>query len=296
MDWNRLGNRLLFPHRAVLLLLLPLSAGLLVFALLRLDEADPLRIASYLLAFYTLTLWCARVPRLLRRLRHFRQENKYIRRWVEDPRLRTNVSLTGNTLWNGAYAALQLGLGIRHHLAWYYFLSAYYASLAVMRLSLVRYTLHHRPGERMRQELNRYRACGWIFLIMNLALTGMLLGLIFGERAVRHHEITVIAMAAYTFTTLTLAIRNVFQYRRYNSPALSASKAISLAAASVSMLILENTMLATFHNGALSLRARRLILGLSGGAVSVCILIAAIYMIVQSSKRLRNESHEQQAL
>ncbi len=287
MDFKRLGKTLLFPHRALLLLLLPLSAALLTGSMLTRAETDPIRIASYVLAFYTLCIWCARLPRLVRRLRRFRQENKYVRLWLEDPRLRTNVSLTGSTLWNGAYAALQLGLAIHHHLPWYYFLFAYYASLAVMRLSLVRYTLRNRPGERMRQELHRYRACGWIFLVMNLALTGMLMGLIFGERVVRHHEITTIAMAAYTFTTLTLAIRNVFKYRRYNSPALSASKAISLATACVSMLILENTMLATFHSGALTLETRRLMLGLSGGAVSICIIIMAVYMIVQSTRRLR---------
>lgn len=287
MDFKRLGKALLFPHRTLLLLLLPLSAALLTGSMLTRAENDPIRISSYVLAFYTLCIWCARLPRLVRCLRRFRRENRYVRLWLEDPRLRTNVSLTGSTLWNGAYATLQLGLAIRHHLAWYYFLFAYYASLAVMRLSLVRYTLRNRPGERMRQELHRYRACGWIFLVMNLALTGMLMGLIFGERVVRHHEITTIAMAAYTFTTLTLAIRNVFKYRRYNSPALSASKAISLATACVSMLILENTMLATFHSGALTLETRRLMLGLSGGAVSICIIIMAVYMIVQSTRRLR---------
>lgn len=287
MNWKKLGTALLFPHTAVLLLLLPLGTVLLIYAMLFLKETDPVRIASYVLAFYTLTIWCARIPKVIRFLQTVKQENKYINVWLGDPRLRMNVTLTGNVLWNGAYAAMQFGLGIYHRSVWFYSLAAYYCSLAVMRFFLVRHTLRHSPGEKMQQELKHYRTCGWIFLFMNLALSGMMLYMVRENRAVRHHEITTIAMAAYTFTSLTLAIVNVIRYRKYNSPAMSASKAISLAAACVSMLTLENTMLATFSSTEMAPQIRKLFLWISGGAVSVFIIIMAIYMILQSSKKMK---------
>lgn len=288
MTWKKIGKSLLFPHMAVLLLLLPTATALLVYALLFWGETEPLRIASYVLAFYTLTIWCARIPAIYHFCRTFKQENKYINIWLEDYRLRTNVTLVGNVLWNVAYAALQLGLGIYHGAAWFYSLAAYYCSLAVMRFFLVHHTLRHKPGEALYKELRRYRACGWTFLVLNLSLSGMMLYMIRQNRMVRHHEITTIAMAAYTFTTLTLAIVNVVRYRKYKSPVMSASKAISLAAACVSMLTLENTMLTTFGGEEMTPQIQRLFLALSGGCISVFIIVMAGYMILQSSRKIKN--------
>lgn len=227
MRWKKIGKALLFPPAAVPALLLPVGTVLLVWAMLTREETDGIRIASYVFAFYTLVVCCARLPELVRTVRRVRRENRYVRRWLEDARLRTNATLSANVVWNGAYAALQLMLGIRHQSAWFYSLAGYYASLAVMRLFLVQHTMRHTPGERLRQELTRYRACGRIFLFMNLALSVMMLCRIRQNPAVQHDAVITIAMAAYTFTTLTAAIVQMLRYRRYQSPAMSAAKAIS---------------------------------------------------------------------
>lgn len=287
MKGRRFLKGLLFPPAPVLFALLPIGTICLVLAMTHLEDTAPLRIAAYLQAFYTLVIWCARVPRLAAELRQLRFRNRYLRRWFDDPRLRTNISLTGSAVWNGAYAALQLGLGIYHGSVWFYSLAAYYGSLAGMRLYLLRHTLRHRAGEKMRQELRRYRACGWVFLLMNLALTGILLYRIREGRAVRHHEIVTIAMATYTFATLTKSIVNVVKYRKYHSPAFSASKAISLAAACVSLLTLESTMLATFGGAELPPQTQTLFLALSGGVISIFIITMALYMIIQSGRKLK---------
>lgn len=139
----------------------------------------------------------------------------------------------------------------------------------------------------MRQEFTHYRTCGWIFLLMNLALSGMMLLMIHENRMVRHHEITTISMAAYTFTSLTMAIVNVVRYRKYNSPVFSASKAISLAAACVSMLTLESTMLTTFSGVDMTAQDQTLFLAISGGAVSAFIVAMAIYMIVKAGNQIK---------
>jgi preprotein translocase subunit SecF len=94
-------------------------------------------------------------------------------------------------------------------------------------------------------------------------------------------------MAAYTFTTLTVAIINVIKYRKYDSPIYSASKAISLAAASVSIITLESTMLTTFGGETMDDFTQKLMLGLTGGAIAAFIIGMAIYMIYQSTKRLK---------
>ena len=139
----------------------------------------------------------------------------------------------------------------------------------------------------MREELIKYRACGWIFLTMNLVLSVMVFFMIYWNRTFEHDEITTITMAAYTFTSLTVAIINVIKYRKYDSPIYSASKAISLAAASVSILTLESTMLTTFGGETMDAFTQKLMLGLTGGAIAAFIIGMAIYMIHQSTKRLK---------
>ena len=138
----------------------------------------------------------------------------------------------------------------------------------------------------MREELIKYRACGWVFLAMNLVLTVMVFFMIYWNRTFDHDEITTITMAAYTFTTLTVAIISVIKYRKYDSPIYSASKAISLAAASVSIITLESTMLTTFGGETMDAFTQKLMLGLTGGAIAAFIIGMAIYMIYQSTKRL----------
>ena len=287
MDWKKFGRALLFPHMAVPLVLLPVATVLLVYSMVFTGEDSAIAYISYVLAAYTLTIWCVRIPELIRFFKKFKDENKYARRWLTDTHLRVNVSLYGSLLWNAAYAVFQLGLGLWHHTFWFCSLAGYYLCLAVMRFFLVRYTSKHRAGEKMRDELVRYRNCGIAFLLMNMALALIIFFMVYWNRTFEHHEITTIAMAAYTFGTLTMSIISVIKYRKYNSPVFSASKAISLAAALVSMLTLESTMLTTFSDGTMSLADRRILLGISGGVISAFIIGMAIYMIMQSSKKIK---------
>lgn len=287
MDMKRLGKALLFPHIAVMIILIPVATAFLVYSMVFLGTESPIAIVSYVLAAYTLTIWCVKLPRLIRGFKRFKRQNKLALRWQTDERLRVKISLYGSLFFNTAYAIFQLWLGFYHHTFWYYSLAAYYVSLAIMRFFLARHTSKYKVGELPRSELKKYRACGWIFLLMNLALTLVVFFMVYWNRTFEHHEVTTIAMAAYTFTALTVAIVNIVRYRKYNSPVYSASKIISLAAACVSMLTLESTMLTTFGDGTMDVFTKKLLLGLSGGAISAFIVVMAIYMIVQGTKKLK---------
>jgi hypothetical protein len=287
MDWKKLGKALLFPHIAIMIILVSIATVFLVYSMVFLGTESVAAIISYVLSAYTLTVWCFKIPYLIKFFKTFKHENKYARIWQDDTRLRVNVSLYGTLIYNTAYALLQLGMGFWHHTFWFYSLAGYYISLAVMRFFLVRHTSKHKPGEKILDELIKYRACGIVFLIMNLALALMIFFMVYWNRTFHHHEITTITLAAYTFTSLTLAIINTVKYRKYNSPVYSASKAISLASACVSMLTLESTMLTTFGDGTMSLTGRRILLGISGGVISVFIIAMAIYMIVNGTKKIK---------
>jgi len=286
MNRKKFRKAILSPPLAIMIILVPIATVFLVYAMVFLGTESVIAVISYVLAAYTLTIWCFKIPYLIRFFKTFKNENKYARLWQDDTGLRVNVSLYGTLIYNTAYALLQLGMGFWHHSFWFYSLSGYYISLAVMRFFLVRHTSKYKPGENMLDELKKYRACGIVFLVMNLMLTLMIFFMVYWNRTFHHHEITTIALAAYTFISLTLAIVSTVKYRRYNSPVYSASKAISLASACVSMLTLESTMLTTFGDGTMSVTERRILLGLSGGVISAFIIATAIYMIVQANKKI----------
>ena len=292
MDWNKIGKALLYPNIIVMIILIPVAAVFLISSMVLIGTESPLAYISYVLAAYTLTVWCFKIPCLIQFFKTFKNENKYARRWFEDTRLRINVSLYGSLVWNALYGIFQLWLGFYHNTFWFYSLGAYYVCLALMRFFLAKHTSKYEPGEKMYTELLKYRNCGWVFLLMNLALSLIVFFMVYFNRTFEHHMITTIAMAAYTFTTFTYAIVNVVKYRKYNSPVFSASKAISFTAALVSMLTLESTMLTTFSDGTMSAQGQKWMLGLTGGTVSVLVVATAIYMIVTGTKRLKILSSE----
>lgn len=287
MDWKKIGKALLFPHIAIMIALVPIATVFLVYSMVCLGTESVVAIISYVLAAYTLTVWCFKIPYLIQFFKTFKAENKYARIWQDNTRLRVNVSLYGTLIYNTAYALLQLGMGFWHHTFWFYSLAGYYICLAVMRFFLARYTIKHKPGEKMREELIRYRLCGLIFLAMNVTLSLMVFFMVYWDRTFRHHEITTIALAAYTFISFTMATINMVKYRKYNSPVYSASKAISFASACVSMLTLEATMLTTFGDGTMDAITRKILLGCTGGVISVFVVAMAVYMIRQSNKNLK---------
>lgn len=287
MDWKKFGNALLFPPIALMILLVPISAVLLVGSMVFVGTESVIAYISYVLAAYTLTVWCFKIPHLVKGFKKFKNENKYARRWLSDPRLRINVSLYGSLVWNALYGIFQLWLGLFHRTFWFCSLGTYYICLGVMRFFLVRHSRKYAPGERMQTELIKYRVCGWIFLVMNLALTLIVFFMLYWNRTFVHHMITTIAMAAYTFTSFTMAIVNIIRYKKYMSPVFSASKAISFASACVSMLTLTSTMLTTFSDGTMDTLTQKLILGGVGIAVSCVVVTMAIGMIVRGTKKLK---------
>lgn len=294
MEWKRIGKALLFPHIAIMIILVPIATVFLVCSMVFLGTESVPAILSYVLAAYTLTVWCFKIPHLIAWIKAFKDGNRYARMIQNDARLRVNISLYGSLAWNALYGLLQLWLGIYHHTFWFCSLGAYYICLGVMRFFLLLHTRRYAPGQKMRTELVKYRACGWIFLTMNLALSLIIFFMLYWNRTFEHHMITAIAMATYTFTAFTVAIVNMVKYRKYQSPVFSASKAISFAAACVSMLTLTSTMLTTFSDGTMGVIEQKVMLGSIGIAVSGVVVAMALGMIVRGTKQLKQFTAEVQ--
>ena len=77
MDWKKIGKALLFPHIAIMIILVPVAAALLVYSMVFVGTESVIAYISYVLAAYTLTVWCFRIPRLIKFFNTFKNENKY---------------------------------------------------------------------------------------------------------------------------------------------------------------------------------------------------------------------------
>lgn len=278
----------LFPPGLVFLFLVPLSAGSLIYVFVGKGVSAFMEYVSYLVSAYTLAALCCKFPALLHFWREIGEQNKYVSKYRQDIGWRVKISLYVSLAVNFAYTFLQLGLGIYHTSVWYYSMAAYYFLLSVMRFYLLQYLRTHAPTDDKKVEFYRYRFCGVVLVVMNLALAVIVFYITWKDRIMIHHKVTTIAMAAYTFTTFTMAIVNMMKYRKYQSPVLSAAKVIGFTAAMVSMLTLETTMLNVFGQTKES-DFDRIMKGASGAVVTLTVLILAICMIIKSTKELKLE-------
>ncbi|MBQ9745692.1 MAG: hypothetical protein IJW21_02590, partial [Clostridia bacterium] len=269
------------------LILLALAAGAaMALTVPRFGSEHPVTVAAYALSAYALAAWCFRIPYVVRAVKKFKRENKYVAKYSGDAELRVRVSLYGTVMYNLAYAALQMGMAIWHGTAWFFSLGVYYILLAVMRFFLIRDIRANMVGRNIKKELVRYRFCGVVLVFMNAALGGIVLFMTRFDRGFEHNPITTIAMAASTFTSFTMAIVNMVRYRKFKSPVLSAAKVISLASASVSMLTLTSAMLNAFGEEEDPL-FEQIMTNAVGTAVCIFVLVMAFYMIISSTSRLK---------
>ena len=288
---KRLIFKILFPHTAVILLLIPVSAVMLLYAFTEKKLVSAVQYAAYGLSAYTMTVLCAKAPVLYKKARAIKQENKYAVLYFSDAALRVKISLYGSFMINVLYAVMQLGLGFINHSVWFYALSGFYLLLAAMRFLLLKNSRNESLGKNLYREYLNYRLCGIILLLMNITLSVIAFYIVSQNKGFTYHYIMTISMAAYTFTVFTTAVVNLIRYRKYNSPVISASKIINLVAAFVSMLSLETAMFTAFGEGN-SPNFRKIMTACTGAAVCVIVLAMAIYMIDHSTKQLHQLEKE----
>lgn len=283
---KKIVNKLLFPHMALVLVLFPVSMALLICSMIFLGTESVLSYVSYMFSFYSLTIVCLRIPQIIEFIKKYKNSNKLLVRYQNDINFRINLSLYLSLVLNIAYSIFQLCLGLYHKSFWFISMSVYYVLLSLMRFYLVNHTKKNKPGEDLLIEYKRYNICGWVMLLMNLAVTAIIFFIIHFDRTFYHHQITTIALAAYTFLTFSLSIYNFIKYRKFNSPVYSAAKSINLVAACVSMMTLTTTMLTTF-GGEDAIEYKKVLLTMVGVVVSLFILTISIQIIIFTSKNLK---------
>lgn len=204
------------------------------------------------------------------------KKNAFGAHFLEDYRFRTVLTTMPSFVINVAYTIYNGVIGVMNQSAWFITMAVYYSLLGIMRYCAVH---TERKISRMedqklirKKELAVIKTDGILLLLLNLALSGVVLLTIAKGRAKAYSEIIAISIAAYTFYKITMAVINMVKVRKMQSPILITIRNIGVADALVSMLTLQMTMLVSFQ-GTDGLNADRMN-GITG--LAVCLLISAL--------------------
>lgn len=286
-------KKMIFPKPAVVIISVPVAAALLIYTFLYQEDYSPIAYISYALSAYSLTIVCARFTRIPKgTFQAVLQRNAYIHRYLTDIPFKTHVSLYLSLGLNLIFVAMKLFYGIRYRSIWFGTLAVYYVMLAVMRFLLLRHVRRNAIGKELVLELRQYRWCGMILLLMNIALSGVVVLVVRKNESFSYAGYLIYVVAMYAFYNVISAIINVVKYKKYNSPVMSASRSIKLATALVSMLSLETAMIMQFDAGRNPPAFRRVMTAATGGCVCMIVLLMAVYMVVRSTKQLKRLSNK----
>lgn len=267
-------------------LLIAVPAFLLVGYVLINDMDGPLSHLAYAASAYGLIVTVTGVFRMVRPIRQRVKSHPLAGRLLDDVGFRTELSLHVSLAVNLLYIMVKLVSGIYYRSLWFVSLAVYYMFLATMRFLLLYRRKWPEGAARQKLELCRYRFCGVVLLLMNLALAGIVAFMVHQNRGYEYPGMLIYAMAAYSFYAVIMATVSIIKFRRHGSPILSAAKAINLVAALVSILSLETAMLAQFGSED-DMLFRKAMTGATGGGICVIVLGMAVYMIVKSTKEIR---------
>ena len=150
---------------------------------------------------------------------------------------RTLKIALASLVFNIAFATYHLVMGLVTSSWWLLTLGSYYLILSTVRFAVLR----SKSKERFIAKFT-----GWMLMLLSVPLVGTVILSVLRDRGHKLHMIVMIAMAAYAFTKITLAIIKFIKARRSKSAILLTLRNISLADAFVSIFALQRSMLVSF--------------------------------------------------
>lgn len=147
-------------------------------------------------------------------------------------------------LINVVYAVGNCVIGFVTHSWWFITTGAYYALLAATRFCVLQ--VKRKADDNKETEDFAKRITGILLLGLSVCLIGVNILSAVKDRGTKFHEIIMIAMAAYSFTKITIAIIGLLRSKNKASPIPVTLRNISFADAVVSIYTLQRSMLVSF--------------------------------------------------
>ena len=200
-----------------------------------------------------------------------------------DAWFRAEASVRLSVTINVFFSCYQLFQAFRFNSIWFAALGIYSVMVTTTRVIILRYM---RPdAQDGREELERYRSCGFLMLMLTFAvgLLALVVNLA-GEHPVYPGSM-IYVVSLFTAYTVYTSLSNLITYRKLESPLISASKSVAMSCAMVSLFSLQAAALAFYCTGDLVwIRTRANLIS----AIIICsiILIFALHIIIRASRAL----------
>lgn len=176
---------------------------------------------------------------------------------------------------NIAYAVGNCVVGFYAHSWWFITVGAYYSVLATTRFSVLQ--IQRKSNGDLDSQFFAKRITGILLIFMSVCIVGVIILSALKERGTVLHEIVMIAVAAYTFTKISVAIVRMIKARRKAQPLVITLRNISLADACVSIYTMQRSMLVTFAGMAET--TIKLFNILTGTAVCLTVLFLGVNLL-----------------
>ena len=181
------------------------------------------------------------------------------------------VSLTSNI----AFSIYHLILGLVTGSWWLLTLGSYYLILSIVRFVVVR----SKSDERFITIFT-----GWMLILLTAPLVGTVILSVIRDRGHELHMILMIALAAYAFTKITLAMIKFIKARKSRSAALVTLRNISLADAFASIFALQRSMLVSFEG----MRDVEIVIMNASLGSAVCIICFSLGLLLLLNRQYKS--------
>ncbi len=199
-------------------------------------------------------------------------------RLVEDKRYRAIAKAVCSLIFNLLFAFYNGILGFLSSSLIFIASSVYYMLLSSMRFSVVLFD--KKNNERMIAS-----AVGVMLIILSVIFHIMVIVSMRYKTAEAYGTITMITIATYTFTKITMAVVTAVRHKKEHSLLYKSVNAIRYSEVAVSLLTMQQSMLVSFGE---TDEASSVILNACTGA-AVCFFILALGIITVKSSRKDNE-------
>lgn len=291
-----LVKKWLYPPKWILLLVPVLSFGLLILVFVSGSTECAPAYGVYGMAAYSLTIWIASLPPLVRRLQTAVERSRPVQavrrsalgeRYGSDGAFRRIVRMCPGMTANLLYAVFRLAAGALYRSVWFLSMGVYYLVLGGLRVYLFIGYRRHSPSS----ERRCYRRTAWLLFLLNIPMGGMIWLMVRTDAGYSYPGSLLYLSALYTFYSMTVSVIGVVRLRGADSPIVSAVQVLNAVAAMMSVLGLQTAMMAQFS--AEDALYRRRMNTITGSFLYGIVLCVALYMLWHSRKRKeRTDSHE----
>lgn len=234
-------------------------------------------ITFFISAFYI----ALEIPKLKKIIRKMVQTYEWMWRIVSDMEYRIMIFAAASFFFNVIFAGFNGVIGWLSHSPWFGTLAAYYILLGAMRYDWLRQNnpqiTERRKEKRVTSQKQICILYGVLFIFMAVVLGGAVILLVHLEGDKEYPGVVIYAVAAYAFYKIIVSAMNMIKARKRRALSMIIIRDIGYIDACVSILTLQTALLSAFsiHQE----KFTKMMNGMTGGAVSLMILILGLYYI-----------------